>query len=78
MQTSGNVDFSYYKPLNEKQALFHESNATNKLLIGGLGAGKTYPAIHEAYFTCYDNPGHEYLVCKNTWDNLDDVAIKEF
>lgn len=65
-------DFSYYKPISEKQAEFHKSKAVHKLLIGGYRGGKTYPAIHEVLFTCFDQaPGCEYLVCRNTWDSLE-------
>jgi len=77
-QSIETVDFSYYKPLNRKQAEFHASKAIHKLLIGGYRAGKTYPAIHEAFFLClYDNPNHEFLVARNTWDSLKENIMKD-
>jgi len=71
------VDFSYYRPINRKQAEFHKSKAKHKLLIGAYRSGKTYPAIHEAFFICFDNPGHEFLVARNTWDSLKDNIEKD-
>jgi len=65
-------DFKDYKPINDKQREFHASQARNKLLIGGVGAGKTMPAIHESFFVAHANPGHKFYVWKNTWD-----AVKE-
>jgi len=64
-------DFRYYKPLNAKQAAFHASRARHKALIGGVGAGKTFPAIHEALMVCGDNPDHIFTVWKNTWETLE-------
>ena len=72
------VDFTYYRPINKYQEEFHKSLAAHKLLIGGYGAGKTYPAIHEAIFHCLDNPRHTFLVCRNTWDTLEDEAMADF
>lgn len=72
------ADFSYYGPVNNHQAEFHASKAQHKLLIGGYGSGKTYPSIHESIFMCFDNPGHEFLVCRNTWDSLTENVEKEF
>lgn len=72
------VDFSYYKPVNENQKLFHKSRVKNKLLIGAYRSGKTYPAIHEALFICFDNPNHEFCVLRNTWDSLKDNVEKDF
>jgi len=73
-----NVDFTYYHPINDKQVEFHKSKAKHKLLLGGFGAGKTYPAIHEVYFHCFQNPKHEFLVAKNTWDTLRSSIKDEF
>jgi hypothetical protein len=72
------VDFDYYKPINKNQADFHRSKAKNKLLIGPYRSGKTYPAIHEALFICFDNPGHEFGVFRNTWESLRDNVQKDF
>ena len=72
------VDFSYYEPVNKVQEEFHTSRAKHKLLMGAYRSGKTYPAVHEALFICYDNPGHEFLVCRNTWDSLTDNVEKDF
>lgn len=72
------VDFSYYKPINENQKAFHKSKVKNKLLIGAYRSGKTYPAIHEALFICFDNPDHEFAVLRNTWDSLKDNVEKDF
>lgn len=66
-------DFSEYKPINKKQSEFHASKARNKLLIGGVGAGKTMPAIYETFFVCHDNPGHKFYVWKNTWDSVKEL-----
>jgi len=71
------VDFSYYMPINKKQEEFHKSNAMHKLLIGAYRSGKTYPAIHEAFFVCYDNSNHEFLVARNTWDSLTENIEKD-
>mgnify|MGYP003110595181 FL=1 len=73
-----NVDFSYYNPINKEQEQFHTTEARHTLLVGGFGAGKTYPSIHEAYRHCYSNPGHNYLVCRNTWDTLRDEVMQDF
>ena len=70
MKKEINVNFSYYQPINEQQADFHKSKSEHKLLIGGFRGGKTYPAIHEALFVCYDNPNHEFLIARNTYDCL--------
>ena len=70
-------DFSYYNPMTEKQKDFHASTAMHKMLIGGVGAGKTYPAIHEAFFICGDNPNHEFAVFRNTWDSLEDNIMSD-
>ena len=70
-------DFRYYRPINEKQAAFHASKARHKLLMGGVGAGKTMPAIHEAFFICANNPGCEFVVFKNTWDSLNENIEKD-
>ena len=72
------VDFSYYKPVNAKQADFHKSKAINKLLIGAYRGGKTYPAIHEACFICNDNPGHEFAIFRNTDKALKTNVQKDF
>ena len=72
------VDFSYYKPINAKQEAFHKSKVMNKLLIGAYRSGKTYPAIHESIFICFDNPNHEFLVARNTWDSLRENVEKDF
>jgi len=66
------ADFSYYSPLPGKQEQFHISKARHKLLLGGVGSGKTYPAIHEAFFVSYDNPNHNFYVFRNNWDDLKD------
>jgi hypothetical protein len=66
-----------YEPINQKQLEFHQSKARHKLLIGGVGAGKTHPACHEAYLICIDNPGHEFGVFRNTWDSLKDNVLKD-
>ena len=75
--TDTKLSFDYFTPINRQQKEFIQSTARHKLLIGGYGAGKTYPAIHAALFTCFDNPGHEYLVLKNTWDSLTDDIEQE-
>ena len=71
-------DLSYYKPVNQTQTEFHQSRARHKLLIGGYGAGKTYPAIHEVLLHCLDNPRHEFLVARNTWDTVEDKKQEDF
>jgi len=71
------VDFSYYEPINKKQEEFHRSKAMHKLLIGAYRSGKTYPALHEAFFICFDNPNHEFAVFRNTWDSLKDNIEKD-
>jgi hypothetical protein len=70
-------DFSYYKTVNKNQREFHESTAVNKLLIGPVRSGKTYPAIHEALFICGDNPGHEFGVFRNTEKSLEKNIQKD-
>lgn len=72
------ADFSYYKPINDKQQQFHDSKAMHKLLIGGYRGGKTYPAMHEVFFICADQPpGSEFGVFRNTWDTLEDNVEKD-
>jgi hypothetical protein len=71
-------NFKYYEPINEKQKQFHKSKAMHKLLIGGYRGGKTYPAIHEAIFMCFDQPeGSYFAVFRNTWDSLADNIEKD-
>ncbi len=65
------INFSWYKPINEIQRHFHLSQARHRLLIGGYGGGKTFPAIVEAFMHILKNPRHEYLVARNTWDSLE-------
>jgi phage terminase large subunit len=65
------VDFTWYQPVNEIQRQFHVSNARHRLLIGGYGGGKTFPAMIEAFRHMWDNPRHEFLVARNTWDSLE-------
>jgi len=72
-----NIDFTYYKPVNKNQEEFHSSAARHKLLIGGVGGGKTYPAVHEAIFHCLDNPGHSFLCGRNTWDRLEEGLMDD-
>jgi phage terminase large subunit len=66
------VNLNYYKPINREQQEFHASKAIHKLLIGGYGAGKSYPAIHESIFHCLDNPRHNFYVFRNTWDSVEE------
>lgn len=67
-----NIDLNYYHPINRQQVEFHASTAKHKLLIGGYGAGKSYPAIHESIFHCLDNPGHNFYVFRNTWESVEE------
>lgn len=75
--SSSRVDFSYYHPVTKNQEEFHKSKARHKLLIGGVGGGKTYPAIHEAIFHCLENPGHTTLAARNTWDRLNEGLMDD-
>jgi len=72
------VGLGYYHPINQRQAEFHASAARNKLLIGGYGAGKTYPTIHAVLEHCFQNPGHIFLVSRNTWDNVEDEIQEDY
>jgi phage terminase large subunit len=72
-----NVDFSYYKPINAKQEAFHNSLATHRLLLGGFGGGKTYPALHEVYRHIYQNDYQDFLMLKNTWDTVRQHLLQE-
>ena len=65
-------NFDYYEPISDNQRDFHLSAADHKLLLGGYGSGKTYPAIHESLFHCLENPGHAYAMFRNTWDSVAD------
>ena len=71
------INLSYYSPINQEQREFHASKATHKLLIGGFGSGKTYPAIHEAIFHCIDNPDHQFYMFKNTWDFVEEHLLED-
>jgi len=62
-------DFSYYAPINRQQEEFHASLARHRLLLGGYGGGKTYPSIHESGFHGIENPGHQFAVWRNNWDD---------
>lgn len=70
------IDFSFYKPINEKQRQFHLSESRHRLLIGGVGAGKTYPSIFESYRHCYKNPNGFYVVIRNTEETLRQLALE--
>ena len=72
------IDLSSYHPNSPKQAAFHASQCPHRLLIGGMGSGKTYPAIHESLFHALQNPGHNFGVFKNTWDHLEKSIQGEF
>ena len=77
-QSTVNIDLRYYEPINRQQREFHASKARHKMLIGGYGGGKSYPAIHESLFHCLENPKHEYLVMRNTWDVLEKEIQEDF
>ena len=66
--------FADYGPVNRQQEEFHASKARHKLLIGGYGGGKSYPAIHEFTFHCLENPGHHSVIMRNTWKDLEDQS----
>lgn len=70
--------FADYRPINRQQAEFHASKARNKLLIGGYGGGKSYPADHEAIFHCLENPGHQFCVFRNTWQSVEENIMSDF
>ena len=67
-----------FEPVSRQQEEFMESRAKHKLLIGGYGSGKTYPAIHETLLCAYDNQGHQIAILRNTWDSLVENVEKEF
>ena len=71
------IDLRSYKPVNTIQAEYHASRCPNKLLLGGMGAGKTYPTMHEIIFHCLKNDNHNFAVFRNTWDSLKDNIEKE-
>ena len=71
------INLNYYKPINQLQKEFHASKSTHKLLIGGYGAGKSYPAIHESIFHCLQNDGHNYYMFRNTWESVEENIMND-
>ena len=71
------VGFPEYEPINDQQRQFHASTARHKLLIGGYGGGKSYPAQHETFLHALSNPHHHSMVLRNTWKDLEDQTIED-
>lgn len=69
--------FPNYRPITKNQEEFHASSAKHKLLIGGYGSGKTYPTYHEGYLHAFQNPNHQSLFARNTWNDLDDQMVED-
>ena len=65
---------SPYQP-QRHQRRFHASPATEKLLLGGVGAGKSLAGIHEGVFLLQDNPDCDGAMVSPTYPMLRDVII---
>lgn len=53
----------------------HASTATEKLFLGGVGAGKTLFGLHETLFGMEDNPECDGLIVSPTYPMLRDVVL---
>lgn len=68
---------SEYNP-SEKGKLFHSSHAKYKVLMGGLGSGKSRMAVEEVITLCAEYPGIEIFVMRKTMPALRDSTLNEF
>lgn len=68
---------SNYVP-SEKGALFHSSSAKYKILVGGLGSGKSRMAVEEIIQLMMENPEIEIFVMRKTMPALRDSTLNEF
>ncbi len=57
------------------QVRFHSSPAENKLLMGGVGSGKTLTGIHECIRLLQDNPESDGLIGAPTFPMLRDAIL---
>lgn len=68
---------SGYRP-EPHQARLHRSGKLNKMLIGGLGSGKTITGAHEAASLFTDNPHSDGIIGAPTYPMLRDAIIPIF
>jgi hypothetical protein len=68
---------SDYEP-SGKGIEFHKSSAKYKVLVGGLGSGKTRMAVEELIVLMSENPGIEIFVMRKTMPSLRDSTLNEF
>jgi phage terminase large subunit len=57
---------------------FHKSECPHRLLIGGVGSGKSYAGYHELIFKAIQIPNHISVIWRNTWDTVVNISEKEF
>lgn len=68
---------SDYEP-SPKGMVFHTSPAKYKVLVGGLGSGKSRMAVEEVIQLLVENPGIEIFVMRKTMPALRDSTLNEF
>jgi hypothetical protein len=64
---------STYEP-NRAQSNFHASSAVEKLLLGGVGGGKSLAGVHESVYCLSDNTESDHAIVSPTYPMLRDVA----
>lgn len=68
---------SEYIP-HDAQRRFHASTAKVKMLLGGVGVGKTLCGVHESVFALNDNPFCNHAICAVTYAMIRDVIVPEW
>ncbi len=68
---------SSYEP-SPKGVDFHSSHAKFKVLVGGLGSGKSRMAVEEVIQLMAEHPGIEIFVMRKTMPALRDSTLNEF
>lgn len=63
---------------SKKGVAFHSSSARTKLLVGGMGSGKTRMAVEEVNQLCLEHPGIKILVLRKTMPSLRESTMNEF
>lgn len=66
-----------YTP-SPKGVLFHSSPAHYKILVGGMGSGKTRMAVEEMNQICLEHPGIKLMVLRKTMPSLRESTMNEF
>lgn len=63
---------------NPMQKAFIESKAKADLFSSRMGEGKSAALVWGAFYHARHNPGAEYALIRDTWDNLEGTTMREF